>query len=67
MSDLQSKDTGITEVAILEAIEKAKAGEPVKPGWDRRYAYNSKILGETERGKLHEKIIERKRANVGAA
>lgn len=53
-SGLQAKDIEVTEVAIMEAVEKAKAGEAVKRGGNRRNAHNAQILGESEGGKPHE-------------
>jgi hypothetical protein len=51
----------------MEAIEKAETRDAIKPGSDRRHAYNSKILGESERGKVHGQDIRWKNAGVRAA
>src|SRR5438105_15333084 len=67
MSDLQSKHTRIAEVAILEAIQKSETGETVKSGWNRLHAYNPKMPGESECGKLDRKDIGWKSTSVGAA
>jgi hypothetical protein len=51
----------------MEAAEKAETGDAIKPGWVRRDAYNAKMLGESERGKMHGKDVGWKRAGVRAA
>jgi hypothetical protein len=64
---LKPEAARIPKVAVLEAIEKAETGNPVERAGNRKHAHGPQILGETECGKLYLKIVERKRADVGAA
>src|SRR5262249_11983430 len=49
-----------------EAIEKAETGDSVEDGY-RGDAHNPEILRKTERGNLHNQVIERKRTGVSSS
>ncbi|MCI0380007.1 MAG: hypothetical protein L0215_20690 [Gemmataceae bacterium] len=65
-SGFESKGSGVAEVAVLEAIEKAKAGYAVESGRRRWHADNAKIPGESKRGKLNQNNVTRERTDVSA-
>jgi len=45
--------TGIAEIAVGEAIEKAETSDSVKSRWDRRNAGGREALGKSKTWKLH--------------
>jgi len=66
-SNFETKLASIPEIAVVEAIQKSKAGDSIKPDRHRWNANGRNAMAESKIRNLNMNEVNRKRPSVSAA